>query len=211
MKTIAVAVLAIILMVAGFLGYQKYENFKFIESLTPHVKNASLRVANSARYESEEGSKITYKEFFEKIESDIQEIDKRLIEIQSISSPKNSSTTDPTVAYLKASQEYLRALLQKYRRMLKLSNAMDWSRKQLDELRSATSYAFDYAKKSSTKAIEELGEAEREYNESVPELAKTVAALKEARSKIVGVFSEDALIPIAQLDKVAEKNTPSKK
>jgi hypothetical protein len=95
--------------------------------------------------------------------------------------------------------------------MLKLSNAMDWSRKQLDELRAASSYSFEFARKSSTKAIEELGDAEKEYNAAIPDLAKSVVALKESRSKITGIYPDEALIPVVQLDKVAEKNSAQKK
>jgi hypothetical protein len=94
------------------------------------------------RYESEGASKITFKEFFEKVESDIGEIDQRLLEVQTLSSESTKEVTDPTVHYLKASQVYSRALLTKYRKKLALSSAMDRSERQTAELRSSSGYGF---------------------------------------------------------------------
>ena len=206
MKKVLVAILLLLIVGAGYVAFGKYQHKRFIEALVPHVKNASLRVANSARYETEESSRITYKELFEKFESDISEVDKRLIDIQSLSSPKTSQVTDPTVTYLKASQEYLRALLQKNRKQLAVSIAVNWANKSLDELRASSSYGFDFAMHSSDNAIKSVGDAEREYNASIPELVASVTKLKESREGVRNLFPEDALIPVSQLNAVIQKN-----
>src|SRR5215470_7062569 len=121
MKKVTIAAVVLLIAGMGYIAYGKYEHNRFVASLVPHVKNSSLRVVNSTRYETDGGSLISAKELFEKLESDIAEIDKQLLEVQTLSSPKTSSITDPTVEYLKASQECLRALLQKYRKFLALS------------------------------------------------------------------------------------------
>ena len=210
LKRILLAVIAIGVVFAGYLGYQQYEIFKVLDAVTPHVKNTSLRVANSARHETESDSKITYKELFEKLESDISEVDKRLIEVQTLASPKSAKYTDPAIEYLKATQVYLRAMLQKYRKALKLSIAIDWSQQQLDELRDSTSYSYEYAIRSFNKAGKDRDEAMKEYfQEAIPELKVAAKKLKLARAAVSQIYPQDALVPVEQIDAIIAMNTES--
>jgi hypothetical protein len=206
---IAVLILAGVVYVA-YVAYGKYQHARFVGSLVPHVKNSSLRVANSARYDTEEDSKITFKELFEKLEADIAEIDKRLIEVQTLSSPATSGTTDPVVAYFKASQEYLRALLQKYRKQLALSSARDLAEKSVrDETALVDTFRpyefYRVGKPAADQALNNQDKAENERNESLLELPASVNKLKEARERIRPLFPEDALIPATQLETVTRK------
>lgn len=206
-KYIAFAAVFILVDVA-YLGYVQYEKSRLIDLITPHVKNISLRVANCTRYETEADTNITFKELFEKLEADIAEVDKRLIEVQTIASPKTAKLTDPVIAYLKTSQEYLRALLQKGRKTMKVNSAMHWSDETLNDLRNSSRYGFDFAKRSAEKAIEEFNVAGKEYEDSKLELRAATLKLKETRTAIAAIFPEDSLIPVAQLDVVITKYTP---
>lgn len=206
MKFIVYIAIALAVVVGGYFGYQKYEQSKLIASLTPHVKNASIRVLNSTKFETESDSKATFKEVFERLETDITEIEKHLVEAQTLSTPKTAHIAEPSVRYMKASQEYLRALLQKFRRVLKLSSASDRTKEALDDLRSSSGYGFDYAKKRSDKALEELREAESEYNSAPKELAAAASALIESSKALQGTLASDALVPISALQTVVVKN-----
>lgn len=206
-KYIAVAA-AIIIVGVAYLGYVQYEKSRLIDSITPHVKNISLRVVNSTRYETEADTKITFKELFEKLEVDIAEVDKRLIDVQTIASPKTAKLTGPVITYLKTSQDYLRALLQKYRKTMKVNIAMNWSDKTLDDLRNSSGYGFDFAKRSADTAIKELEVAGKEYEDSKVELRASTLKLKETRTAIASILPEDSLIPVAQLDAVISKYAP---
>ncbi len=211
MKKLIIIAVVVVLTVAGYLGYTEYQRARFVESLVPHVKNVSLRVANSTRYEAEDDSKITFKELFEKLESDIGEIDKRLLEVQTLSSPTTKKITTPTVYYLKASQVYCRSLLAMYRKRLATSIAADMVNKEMADLRSAIgSPIYDYVSRSVDKAIKDSEKANKEYQESIPELLAAVSKIKEACSPLKEIFAEDALIPLEQLDAVAKKNSPNK-
>lgn len=201
------AVIAIALVAIAYISYGEYQKGKLTDALIPHVKNASLRVANSARYETDADTKITFKELFERLEADIAEIDKLLIEVQTISSPKTAPISDPVVAYLKTSQEYLRAMLQKSRKTLAFSNAIEWTEKSLEDLKEASGYGFDFAKRSADQAMKELGKAEDEVRAAVPELRVATEKLKAARSTLVATFPADALIPAEQLEAVIVKNS----
>lgn len=209
MKIVIAAVVAAALIAGGYFGFQRHERSQLIAAITPHVKNASIRVQNSTRFETDTDSKVTFKEVFERLEGDISEIEKHLIEVQTLTNPKTAAIAEPSVVYLKSSQEYLRAMLQKFRRVLKLSSASDRATEAIADLRSSSSYGFDYAKRRADKAIEELKEAEAEVASSKPELAATAKKLIESSSALQGTLAEDALVPVAQLRAVAEKYTPA--
>lgn len=208
MKKYILAAAILLIGAMSYMGYARYERIRLIDAITPHIKNVSLRVANSARYETESDAQITYKELFERLESDIAEIDKRLIDVQTLASPETASLTDPAINYLKASQGYLRVLLQKYRKSFALSNAREWARKMIDEYSASSGYGVDFAKRSADKAIKEYGEAEKEFHATIPELRVATEKLKEARTAAGKSLPDDALLQIAQLDAVIANNTP---
>jgi hypothetical protein len=206
MKFIIYIALALSVAIGGYFGYQNYQQSIFIASLTPHVKNASIRVLNSTRFETDSDSKATFREVFERLETDIAEIEKHLIEAQTLATPKTAPIAEPSVRYMKASQEYLRALLQKFRRALKHSSASDRTEEALADLRSSRGYGFEYAKKRTDKALEELRKAEYEYNAASKELAATASALIESSKALQGTLASDALVPIGALQAVIDKN-----
>lgn len=206
MKKYILAAVILLIGAMSYMGYVRYERIRLVDAISPHIKNTSLRVANSARYEIESDAKITYKELFEKLESDITEIDKRLIDVQTLASPKTATLTDPAINYLKASQEYLRALLQKYRKGLALSSARGWAQKMIEEYNASSGYGADFAKRGAEKAIKEYGEAEKEFNAAIPELRAITQKLKEARIAAGKNLPDDALIQVAQLDAVIANN-----
>lgn len=211
MKRLIVITVVAVIAVAGYRGYTKYRRARFVESLVPHVKNASLRITNSARDATEDDSKITFKELFEKLESNINEIDKRLLDVQTLSSSTTKKVTEPTVHYLNTSQVFCRSLLAMYRKRLAASIADDLVKKRLaDQISAIGSSAFDYITRSANEAIEDSEKADKEYQASIPELLVAISKLKEARSSMREIFTVDALIPTEQLDAIAKKISPNK-
>ena len=211
MKKVLTAVVVFAVAIAGYFGYSTYEQHKFVESIRPHVKNVSLRLTNASRYETEDGTKITFKELFEKLESDIAEIDKRILDVQTIATPANKDATDPVTDYMKGNQELLRALLTKYRKQLAVSTASDWVDRSLDELRSSNHYGFEYAKKATDKAIKELDKAIEESGKATADVVVTVTNLKDALARVTVVAPSDTLIDLTILDAIAKKNEPKPK
>ena len=206
MKFAIAAAIAIVVAIGGYIGYTQYEQQKFKESITPHVKNASLRLANAVRYETEKDTKISYKELFEKLESDISEIDKRIIDVQTIATTDNKEVTDPVLAYLKGSQELLRALLLKYRKQLSVSSAIDWSDRAIDELRSASYYGREYAIKASGKALKDLEKAAKEYDDATADVLSAARKMTDVQAKVAPFIRSDALTDVAVFEAIAQKN-----
>lgn len=214
MKKVLILIAVVVLGVGGYFGYEKVGSHKFVETLTPHVKNVSLRTTNAIGYETESDKQITFKELFEKLEADIQEIDKRLLEVQSVSTAKTAAVTDPTVSYLKTNQLFLRAMLQQYRKQLEFSSKMKWARKKVDDLKSVDHYGYKYAQTAFKEALSEMNEAEKEYKEAQVELNEAVIKLKTAREPLATVFPGDALIDAKKLEeasKILKKKDDDKK
>ena len=206
MKKILGVVVAAALIVVAYYSYQNYQRTELIASLTPHLKNASLRVQNSARYELDPETKITFKELFDRLESDITEVDSRLIEVQTLSTPESASITDPAVTYMRSSQEFLRAALQKYRAALSYSTASSMVDDALEELRSSNHYGFEYANRRADKAIGELRKAGEELAAAGPALATAADQLADAAAPLRETFAPDALIDAKVLQEISSKN-----
>ena len=86
-KPIIITMIVVFISVGGYFGFRQYEQHKFIESILPPVKNSSLHLMNVVRYEIDDGTNISFKELFDKLEANIAEIDKRIIEVQTIATP----------------------------------------------------------------------------------------------------------------------------
>ncbi len=197
---------AAVIAVAGFFAFQEYEKSKFVASLAPHVKNTSLRLMNSTRHEVESDTKITFKELFDRLDGDISEVEKHLLDVQTLSSPKTTVITEPTLAYLKASQEVLRTMLSKYRKSMKLSLASDRSTEALAELRTSSGYGVEYASRSMDKALEALKAAEAEHKTAAPEFVASVEKLSETRTRVQKIFPIDALVSEERLKMLMDRN-----
>lgn len=205
MKKVVVAIAAAALLTGGFFVYKKHEEIQFIASISPNVKNASIRVANSAKLETEKSS-ITFKELFDHVDVDTAEIEKRSIDVQSLATKDNAEITTPVIEYLRNCQEFSRAFAMKYRKNFAFSNAMDRVRDTLDDYRNS-SYSNEFMKQRRDKAIEEMNKAAAEAEEAGASLVVATRQLKASRMKLATLMPDDALVQVPQLDSVIESNT----
>ena len=206
MKKIALILAAILLMAGAFFYYQKFERDRLIDLIAPHVKNASLHVTNSARYEVKIDTNITYGEFFKKLESDITELDKQLIEVQTIVTPETKELTDPVIEYLITSQEFLRAMLQMNHKHLENKNAHEYINVTIEEIKSASTHdELDTAKRNADLALVTHENTANLLKEATTKLLDTAIKLKEAHAKVAAILPADALIQVEQLDAIISK------
>jgi hypothetical protein len=205
-KTIITIGLAAALAAGGAYGYKHHQRTELIASVTPSVKNASIRVLNSSKLDTDKTS-ATFKELFDRLEADTAEIEKRSIEIQSLSSKENAEITEPAVAYMRDCQEFSRALNMKYRKSLAFSNALDRLNDILEEPMPSSDYAFELRKSRRDKALEESTKASQEAKSAGADLVAATSRLKASRAKMVAILPDDALVPVAQLDAVIKLNS----
>ena len=205
-KKLIIVLAAIVALVAGYIGFLNYEQHKFMESIIPLVKNVSLRLANAARYETEKDTGITYKELFEKLESDVSEIDKRILEIQTIASPNNKEVTDPVLGYLNGSQKLIRALSLKYRNQLALNSAHYRTDSAIAALQSVIDNPSDFVLMEAKSAVKDNEETEAKYNEAKSGVLNAAIAMKVAYAKAIISMPSDALAAPAFFEEVIQNN-----
>jgi len=205
-KKIAVIGLVVALAAGGAYGYKEHQRTELISSIMPSIKNASIRVLNSSKLDTEKTS-ITFKELFDRLEADTAEIEKRNIEIQSVANKDNANITDPAVAYMRECQEFSRALGMKYRKAMAFSNAMDHVRDVLAEPMPSSDYGFEYRKSRRDKALAEMNKTSDEAGGAEADLLAAAKRLKDVRAKAAPMFTDDALVPVAQLDTVIKANS----
>jgi len=117
MKRKIILVGLVMVALAGvYFSVQWYKQSQLIKAITPHVKNVSLRTTNSLNYDINDNTNITYKELLEKIDADISEADKRILEVQTLTTSLKQANTDIVISYLRGCQELLRAQSAKYRK-----------------------------------------------------------------------------------------------
>ncbi len=194
----------VLLIIGGYIGFKIYSDRQYLEAVAPHIKNTSLRVSNAARFETE-SSKVTYKELFERLDGDVAEVEKRLLEIQTISTPATKEKTDLIASYLKASQEFLRALASKYRKQLAATSAIEWAKQRDSDFWNESSYNA-YALKAARSAREEKLKAVEEYQKASYEVAETLTYLADARGKITALATSDALVADGVIDQLKKQN-----
>jgi hypothetical protein len=204
-KSIIGLVVGVILIIAGVFLYKANQLSQYKAALVPMVKNASIRVTNSSRLDLA-ASSVTYKELFERLDTDVSEIEKRVIDVQSATSTATAKISEPAIAYLQSCQEFSRALSQKYRKQFSLSNAIDRSTESVAAAKNSNGYGAQYARERMDRTFVEMTKASKEYNESMTDFLAATKKLKAARAAIVSDFQEDALIPAGQLDQVIAKS-----
>jgi hypothetical protein len=210
MKRLAVGLTVTVLLVGlGYHGLGRYKKEQFIEAVSSPIKNASLRVANAATYETNDETKITFKELFDKLELDIGEIDKRILEVQTLAAPNQKNMTDSAVEYMRGSQSVLRTLLAKYRRSLSLASASQAYEAAQEALSSSGDLSL-YKLEALLKASKERKKAAEELSESVSDVLSSVKTLRGALARVATVanFRSDVLIDPAILETIAKKNEP---
>lgn len=210
-KNIVTAIIIILGMVGAYFAYLKYVEFKFINSLTPAVKNSSLRISNELRVMLSNDSNMTYGEIFKKLEEDISKIDEKILEIQSLSNPNTQHIADPILAYLNEGQEMLRATLSLYRKRLSYESATETVLDSIKTLKESTSsYELKSASQRSDSAMEELKKTGKELTAANNALYESVKKMRILLPKAAMVVSKNALIDNAELLKI-EKATKEAK
>lgn len=204
-KTMIISVVGLVMAVAvAYFGRMAYEGAKYQEAAMVHVKNVSLRVANASRFDTED-TKVTFKELFARLEDDIAETEKRILDVQTISPPNRKTLSEGLIDYMKTSQDLLRAMEGKYKKALDVTVTKARSDRLSKEFFDEPGYSA-YALRAASAARDESLHALDEYQKAGYEFADAVTRLGSARSKLVKVVSADALVDEDVLNRLSTKN-----
>lgn len=208
MKKIFYLIVTIFLLSSGgYFGYKQFEIYSFTQSMTPHIKNISLRVTNDIN-NILNGENITYKELFERLDVDIAEIEKNILEVQVQSTNSTKVKTDAIVAYMRSSQEFLRSVSLMSRKNLAVSSATEWSKKQMDEVESDPN---QFNLKSAKKSLDDARKAIEESKESLKSVGTSLQKLIDTRRTMASVMPVETLIEQTLLSELMEKFVPKQK
>jgi len=205
-KKLIAGLVVVIVAIGGYIGYAKYEQYKFIASVTSHVKNTSLHLMNALRYETETDTKISLQELFNIYEVDIAVIEKGILEVQKLSTPSNKDIADPILTYLTCSQELLRTLLSKNRKLLAARNAGDLLGTTAEKVKASNFNNHDDAMRAYKEAKSAYLTAQRENEQSIPVVVLSIANLKRAYDKVLGVVPATVLVDPSIIEAVAKRN-----
>lgn len=204
-KVILYLLIALVVIAVGFFGFRYYKISSTMGAVSPLLQNISLRVTNDVRYEYEP-TKITYRELFEKIEKDLSEIDSKIIDVQSIPATFCEDKVSAAISYAQSCQELLRMLLNKNRKSLAVSSALEWNKKTLDLYWASSYYGTEYAKRSFDEANKDVKTKMQEYKEATQELMPVIKKVDDSRKKVITYLPEKAVVDIGVLDKLKKKN-----
>lgn len=200
-KVIGVGVVVLGLVAGGYIGILKYREAQLVAAVSPLVKNGSIRINDAMLVELDPGN-ITYGEAIKKLDENTSEIDKKIIELQSLDASSAPGMQLAAVEYLRAGQSLTRSLTGLTRKSMALSSARTRSADEVAELSSASGYALDYAIKSARRANEAFKQAGIEYHEQFPAVCGAAKKLKEQREKFLKSGATEDVINLANLDKL---------
>ena len=205
------------LVTASYCCYRYYLTVQFNDSLTTHVKQSSLRLANSSRFETDDKANIGIAELIRQLEQDIQEIDKKILEIQTLNSVRFHEECDSSVAYLRTGQDFLRALIGKYKAFQIKSIAFEYAQTCLADFKKFLNGDLAGERRLSSMhqatcvdATAKLAEAHDVYTQAQANVAASAIKLQEVRDTVKKSVSEDALVSPDLLSDIAKKNTRNK-
>ena len=205
---LAAVCVAALVAPAGYLVYSHLRDNKVIEGAYPSVKNTSLRVTNSLQLI--ESHNVTYKELFEKIDSEVAELDKRLLEVQSASTPSTEKWMHALADYIRASQEALRAEEGMARQKMMAHSAVEFADRQTERLYAERNpYGVKYLQSAAEEAVTDATNKLKEAKKAARAWDVALGKLAQARDIITPFVPADALVDPALIEtyrKMAKHN-----
>jgi predicted nucleic acid-binding Zn-ribbon protein len=188
------AVLVAALAAGGYGGTQWWRDHQAETASLPAVKLASIHLTNVLRLKSAESA--TFKEYFEKADSAVSEIDKASIALRStadITHPKIAQA----VSYMETAQEAARACGMLMRKRMAFSSAMKGL--DYDDLPTG-SYMAEYRLQRMKKALEEAKKARAEYADAASGERTALVALRTKNTELTATYGQQVAIDPKALD-----------
>lgn len=207
-KLLATAAVLIVVAVAGYYGYTKYQSNALIESTTPHIKEATLRTKSVIELLTAPAN-VTFGEIFEKGGETVKKIADTLIAVESQTSKGNPEAVQSATKYLKANQEITRTILSTTRARFDARNAADTMDEALADLRRSSGYARTYANERLTRAIERTEKALEKSKIEITGAQASIESLKNAHASASEFFPPDALLPSSAIAALESHYSPS--
>lgn len=213
-KPVKLCIVILLILFMLFICYRFYAGLQFKVSLQASIKQSSLRISNSSRFELDNESKIGYAELVRQLEQDIQEIEKSILEVQLLRSSRFDDHCIASVAYLRTGQDFLRALIDKHNAFQMKSIANGHVVICLGEFKKFTTSDLVGEKRllsmhqaSCEEAVAKLSEAQKAFSLAEKNVAAMASKLQKATDALKEFVPEESLVNSNQLSGIAKKNT----
>ncbi|MED5615132.1 hypothetical protein [Janthinobacterium sp. P210005] len=203
-KALGVGFVVVCVAIGGYWGSVKYRESQLVAAMAPLVKNGSIRVNDSVLVEVDPGN-ITFGEAIKKLDENTSEIDKKIIELQSLDASIAPGKQTLAVEYLRAGQVLTRSLAGLSKKSLTVSATRQRSDEEMKAVRSASGYAVEYAVKSALRANEAATKAATDYLGQLPEMCESAKKFKDQRQKLLKDGISESVINPDNLDKLVSK------
>ena len=203
-KLLGVGFVVVCLAIGGYWGSIKYRESQLLAAIAPLVKNGSIRVNDSILVEVDPGN-ITFGEAIKKLDENTSEIDKKIIELQSLDASIAPGKQTSAVEYLRAGQALTRSLAGLSKKSLTMNSTQKRSDEEMKAVRAASGYAIEYAVKSALRANEAATKAAIDYFEQLPEMCESAKKFKDQRQKLLNDGMSENVINPENLDKLVNK------
>lgn len=185
-------VAALIFIVGASLGGWKfYEYRQAVSAIEDQVRLTSVYVTQIATA-LDDGGSMTFAEFFEKANKGISEIDSAMVRVSVTSASSDLSV--PALAYMKKSQEVIRAISGSMRSIMAFSTAKDRQSRAVENEHSSNEFIRERALKDRRDALDDQLKAVDAIQSAKQKLALLAAEMSQAGNAMPWV-DPSALVP----------------
>lgn len=187
-KTLSILSISLIAIIIIAFAYRFYEDRSRVAVLAPYMKNASIRLDRIFRIEEEKG--VTYREVLDRCESDLKELDQKLIELQTLSPSPAKEETAFSIQYLQEAKSLVRRFEAVSRKELQSNTAIESFRSLAREHWNSENYSA-WAMRSLDRSKDEADKAVKEQIEAYDDLSQEVRQFKNlVRNRPSGIAEE---------------------
>lgn len=178
--------LLLALVGGGYWAFEKYQERRTVDTVQPFIRQASIRVNDAVLIQSEPGG-ISFAEVFEKLEKNLDAIDRILLDLQGLDIRSAVEVQTAAIRYVRSGQVLMRSIDLEARKLM----ALNIANTRLDSRRASVSTAsasgLTDARIDEQMAVEKVGKASDEYLQYRGTMCEGAKKFKSERAKIVEV------------------------
>ena len=201
---------AIIILAIGCIGglkyYEQHQEQNFISSISPALKNTSLRFSNAQKIILATDQDRTYQNAFDEFEKAIAAIDENILATQTITDQKFKNISDASVKYQSLASDILRSEKSGIKAHALYSAKMNAANEANQLLKSTdNNYVMQRANKLALEALEESLEHLNEISKSSEKSKNLLIEIQKLGNELATQLPKDSLIEESIIKPVINK------
>ncbi|MGQ7814575.1 hypothetical protein ACUTAH_02675 [Metapseudomonas furukawaii] len=204
-KVVIAAFVAVFLVGGTAVGWLKYSEHQNLLAAKPAIKITSAYLSQMATYHASD-SNITFGEYFDKAKIAIDEIDKKLIELNSLDLRYAKDDLSLAAEYMRQARELIRDMSALMRASMNASSASEQADRLRDErYESDNEYIQAYAEKGYAKALDEQKEALEKFKKLMGSMESRTKSIVELNRQVSDKFGPDAALTLNDVERLTNR------